>query len=188
MSENLVDKIREYRKVGVSLVEISQLVGKSIGCVLNLTRRHNIKNYCRKCGKELNNPQLRICPSCKEKAEKEKHKVYKKICPICETPFKTHRKNQRYCSKECYEASQSRSFIKKDSRDNYLKRGLGMVSDDGTEMISYSFSIKQFPTHGDLSLSKITLGTGNLGPKPEEDPEEELKKIRAELKRLGLRT
>lgn len=59
---------------------------------------------CRNCGEEFetNNPRAVICKKCILKEDKNR-RLIKKTCPLCKREFEPLRRNQKYCSRHCYQ-------------------------------------------------------------------------------------
>jgi len=118
MTPKEIAVIRKYRSEGMGYKRISALMGISPNTVKAYFRRHSEqtdRHCCPVCGKVVKQPERtrkkKYCSDeCRKLWWKENQALLKrtqavKICLQCGKEYSTHKKGQKYCSRECYAAS-----------------------------------------------------------------------------------
>ena len=110
--------LRKYRVDGLGYRKIAKLLGLSENTVKTYIIRHGDDlrvQGCLTCGHELiqkpHSKQKKFCSDAcrglwwKSNQDLIKRTTRKAICEFCKREYFTHRKEQRYCSVECFAAA-----------------------------------------------------------------------------------
>ena len=95
------------RRYGLSRQRINQIARKCCPELCPGRGRKRIKaspelKYCRVCGKQIKRRRYRYCSdACYQKRGSLKEPQYEKVCPVCNSRFRTHYDWQINCSHKC---------------------------------------------------------------------------------------
>lgn len=123
MTAQVKDFIREARKSGRGYLEIATTLSLPVETVKSFCRRHNLldrslatqapDSTCRHCGKKVD-PGV-VCHNrkfCSDKCRYSWWNAHREVrqstamsvrtCATCGVVFSTYKKEQKYCSRQCY--------------------------------------------------------------------------------------